>query len=77
MEKIKFGHNLLGCPFDCLMFKYLHCTFIKDLPLWLIQVIDPVVPRYTALLKDEVVPVNVKGASVGVKQVPKHPKVSL
>lgn len=44
--------------------------------LWSVnkKVIDPVVPRYTALLKDEVVPVNVKGASVGVKQVPKHPK---
>ncbi|KAJ8309483.1 hypothetical protein KUTeg_014357 [Tegillarca granosa] len=41
---------------------------------WYLHVIDPVVPRYTALLKDEVVPVNVKGASVGVKQVPKHPK---
>ena len=38
------------------------------------KVIDPIIPRYTALLKDDVVPVTVKGAVVGVKQTPKHPK---
>ncbi|XP_053376330.1 bifunctional glutamate/proline--tRNA ligase-like [Mercenaria mercenaria] len=38
------------------------------------KVIDPVVPRYTALLKAEVVVVNVKGATEGSKQVGKHPK---
>ena len=27
-------------------------------------------------MKDDVVPVTVKGAVVGVKQTPKHPKVS-
>ena len=37
--------------------------------------IDPVVPRYTALLKKDTVVVNVKGASEGFKEVPKHPKV--
>jgi hypothetical protein len=38
-------------------------------------VIDPIVPRYTALLKEEVVPVHVKDASTGVMQKPRHPKV--
>lgn len=38
--------------------------------------IDPIVPRYTALLKDELVTVNIKGAEEGSKTVPKHPKVS-
>lgn len=39
------------------------------------QVIDPVVPRYTALLKSNVVPLNVAGAVLEAKEVPKHPKV--
>ncbi|XP_076096577.1 bifunctional glutamate/proline--tRNA ligase-like isoform X2 [Mytilus galloprovincialis] len=38
------------------------------------KVIDPIVPRYTALLKDDVVPVTMKGAIESMKQVPKHPK---
>nr|XP_020664111.1 bifunctional glutamate/proline--tRNA ligase isoform X1 [Pogona vitticeps] len=38
------------------------------------KVIDPVAPRYTALLKDEVVPVNVPEAPEEVKEVAKHPK---
>ncbi|XP_060579607.1 LOW QUALITY PROTEIN: bifunctional glutamate/proline--tRNA ligase-like [Ruditapes philippinarum] len=38
------------------------------------KVIDPVVPRYTALLKEELVTVNVKGATQGSKEVAKHPK---
>ncbi|XP_061172906.1 bifunctional glutamate/proline--tRNA ligase-like [Saccostrea echinata] len=38
------------------------------------KVIDPIVPRYTALLKKEVVPVHVKDASTGVMSKPKHPK---
>jgi len=41
------------------------------------QVIDPVVPRFTALLASEAVLVNVAGATDGVKQVAKHPKVTL
>ena len=40
------------------------------------QVIDPIVPRFTALLKEEVVPVNISTAKVESKDVPKHPKVS-
>lgn len=44
-------------------------------PVWFTQVIDPIVPRYTALLQSDVVPVNIKGAGVGVKKVPVHPKV--
>ena len=39
------------------------------------KVIDPVVPRYTALEKDQIVVVNVKGAKEGSKEAPKHPKV--
>ncbi|XP_063428728.1 bifunctional glutamate/proline--tRNA ligase-like isoform X1 [Mytilus trossulus] len=38
------------------------------------KVIDPIVPRYTALLKEDVVPVTMKGAVESMKQVPKHPK---
>ncbi|BFZ12382.1 hypothetical protein BsWGS_15421 [Bradybaena similaris] len=38
------------------------------------KVIDPVVPRYTALLKSHVVPLNVEGAVLESKEVAKHPK---
>ncbi|XP_062346422.1 bifunctional glutamate/proline--tRNA ligase isoform X2 [Cinclus cinclus] len=38
------------------------------------KVIDPVAPRYTALLKDAVVPVNIPGAQEEMKEVAKHPK---
>ncbi len=44
----------------------------------MIQVIDPIVPRFTALTKDDSVqpvPVYIKGAKVENKQVQKHPKV--
>lgn len=40
-----------------------------------LQVIDPVAPRYTALLKDAVVPVNIPEAQEEMKEVAKHPKV--
>lgn len=43
----------------------------------ILQVIDPVVPRYTALLKSHAVPLNVEGAVLESKEVAKHPKVSL
>ncbi|XP_058656691.1 bifunctional glutamate/proline--tRNA ligase isoform X4 [Ammospiza caudacuta] len=38
------------------------------------KVIDPVSPRYTALLKDAVVPVNIPEAQEEMKEVAKHPK---
>ncbi|XP_057875960.1 bifunctional glutamate/proline--tRNA ligase isoform X6 [Melospiza georgiana] len=38
------------------------------------KVIDPVAPRYTALLKDAVVPVNIPEAQEEMKEVAKHPK---
>ncbi|XP_040841631.1 bifunctional glutamate/proline--tRNA ligase isoform X2 [Ochotona curzoniae] len=38
------------------------------------KVIDPVAPRYVALLKKEVVPVNVPEAREEMKEVAKHPK---
>lgn len=41
------------------------------------QVIDPVAPRYVALLKKEVIPVNVPDAQEEMKEVPRHPKVAL
>lgn len=41
------------------------------------QVIDPVAPRYVALLKKEVVPVNIPEAREEMKEVAKHPKVAL
>lgn len=43
----------------------------------LLQVIDPVAPRYVALLKKEVVLVNVPEAQEEMKEVAKHPKVAL
>ena len=44
--------------------------------MFVLQVIDPIVPRFTALLKEEVVPVNISAAKVESKEVAKHPKVS-
>ncbi|KAM3930026.1 bifunctional glutamate/proline--tRNA ligase isoform 2-T2 [Leptodactylus fuscus] len=38
------------------------------------KVIDPIAPRYNALLKSQVVPVNVPGAQEGATEVAKHPK---
>ncbi|XP_053523284.1 bifunctional glutamate/proline--tRNA ligase isoform X2 [Artibeus jamaicensis] len=38
------------------------------------KVIDPVAPRYVALLKKEVVPVNIPEAQEEMKEVAKHPK---
>ncbi|XP_067421040.1 bifunctional glutamate/proline--tRNA ligase isoform X2 [Emydura macquarii macquarii] len=38
------------------------------------KVIDPVAPRYTALLKDEVITVNIPEALEEMKEVAKHPK---
>ncbi|XP_066034335.1 bifunctional glutamate/proline--tRNA ligase isoform X3 [Chamaea fasciata] len=38
------------------------------------KVIDPVAPRYSALLKDAVVPVNIPEAQEEMKEVAKHPK---
>ncbi|CAN2387448.1 Bifunctional glutamate proline--tRNA ligase [Pristimantis euphronides] len=38
------------------------------------KVIDPVAPRYNALLKSQVVPVNIPGAQEGMTEVAKHPK---
>ncbi|XP_020664115.3 bifunctional glutamate/proline--tRNA ligase isoform X6 [Pogona vitticeps] len=49
-------------------------AFNKKLRAICKKVIDPVAPRYTALLKDEVVPVNVPEAPEEVKEVAKHPK---
>ena len=39
--------------------------------------IDPVAPRYTALQKDEVVPIFIPEATEEVKGCPLHPKVCL
>ncbi|XP_058021421.1 bifunctional glutamate/proline--tRNA ligase isoform X5 [Ahaetulla prasina] len=38
------------------------------------KVIDPVAPRFTALLKDEIVTVNIPEAQEEMKEVAKHPK---
>ncbi|XP_075060367.1 bifunctional glutamate/proline--tRNA ligase isoform X2 [Mixophyes fleayi] len=40
------------------------------------KVIDPIAPRYSALLKSQVVPVNIPEAEEGVTEVAKHPKNS-
>ena len=39
------------------------------------QVIDPIAPRYTALLKEHVVPVFIPEADEEMKECPLHPKV--
>ena len=39
--------------------------------------IDPVAPRYTALQKDEMVPIFIPEATEEVKECPLHPKVCL
>ena len=39
------------------------------------RVIDPIAPRYTALLKPEVVTMVIDGAKEEMKEHPKHPKV--
>ena len=39
------------------------------------KVIDPIVPRYTALLKNAMILLHVDGATEGTKMVDKHPKV--
>ncbi|XP_073484464.1 bifunctional glutamate/proline--tRNA ligase isoform X3 [Aquarana catesbeiana] len=49
-------------------------AFNKKLRAICKKVIDPVAPRYTALLKSQVVPVNISEAEEGVTQVAKHPK---
>ncbi|XP_068089017.1 bifunctional glutamate/proline--tRNA ligase isoform X3 [Hyperolius riggenbachi] len=38
------------------------------------KVIDPIAPRYTALLKSQVLPVNIPDAEEGVTEAAKHPK---
>uniref|UniRef100_A0A670I0H7 Bifunctional glutamate/proline--tRNA ligase n=1 Tax=Podarcis muralis TaxID=64176 RepID=A0A670I0H7_PODMU len=49
-------------------------SFNKKLRAICKKVIDPVAPRYTALLKNEVVTVNVPEAQEEMKEVAKHPK---
>ncbi|XP_029890833.1 bifunctional glutamate/proline--tRNA ligase isoform X3 [Aquila chrysaetos chrysaetos] len=49
-------------------------SFNKKLRAICKKVIDPVAPRYTALLKDAVVPVNIPEAQEEMKEVAKHPK---
>ncbi|XP_077195866.1 bifunctional glutamate/proline--tRNA ligase isoform X5 [Paroedura picta] len=49
-------------------------SFNKKLRAICKKVIDPVAPRHTALLKDEVVIVNVPEAQEEMKEVAKHPK---
>uniref|UniRef100_A0A3Q1MSP0 Bifunctional glutamate/proline--tRNA ligase n=1 Tax=Bos taurus TaxID=9913 RepID=A0A3Q1MSP0_BOVIN len=49
-------------------------AFNKKLRALCKKVIDPVAPRYVALLKKEVVPVNIPEAQEEMKEVAKHPK---
>nr|XP_036870215.1 LOW QUALITY PROTEIN: bifunctional glutamate/proline--tRNA ligase [Manis javanica] len=49
-------------------------AFNKKLRALCKKVIDPVAPRYVALLKKEVIPVNIPGALEEKKEVAKHPK---
>ncbi|XP_035290073.1 bifunctional glutamate/proline--tRNA ligase isoform X3 [Anguilla anguilla] len=49
-------------------------AFNKKLPISCKKVIDPVAPRFTALLGTHVVPVSIPTASEEMKEVAKHPK---
>jgi hypothetical protein len=51
------------------------CVLSNSSMLFILQVIDPVVPRYTALLKSDAILVNVAGATETKSEVQKHPKV--
>ena len=52
-----------------------HANFPYVLQLKFAQVIDPIAPRYTALQKDEMVPVFIPEAQEDMKECPLHPKV--
>ena len=52
-----------------------HPNFHYVLQLKFAQVIDPIAPRYTALQKDEMVPVFIPEAQEDMKECPLHPKV--
>ena len=52
-----------------------HPNFPYVLQLKFAQVIDPIAPRYTALQKDEMVPVFIPEAQEDMKECPLHPKV--
>ena len=41
------------------------------------KIIDPVVPRYFAVVKEGAVPIVVEGATEESKPYPKHPKVGM
>ncbi|KAA0711364.1 Bifunctional glutamate/proline--tRNA ligase [Triplophysa tibetana] len=49
-------------------------SFNKKLPVSCKKVIDPVAPRYTALVSSQVIPVFVSEAKEEMKEVAKHPK---
>uniref|UniRef100_A0A9J7XZ10 Bifunctional glutamate/proline--tRNA ligase n=1 Tax=Cyprinus carpio carpio TaxID=630221 RepID=A0A9J7XZ10_CYPCA len=49
-------------------------AFNKKLPVSCKKVIDPIAPRYTALLNSQVVPVCISEAKEEMKEVAKHPK---
>ena len=60
----------------CDLFLSLRSIRFMDL-VFVLQVIDPVAPRYTALQKDEMVPIFIPKATEEVKECPLHPKVCL
>uniref|UniRef100_A0A673JXA8 proline--tRNA ligase n=1 Tax=Sinocyclocheilus rhinocerous TaxID=307959 RepID=A0A673JXA8_9TELE len=49
-------------------------AFNKKLPVSCKKVIDPIAPRYTALLSSQVIPVCISEAKEEMKEVAKHPK---
>ena len=60
----------------CDLFFSVRSILFMDL-VFVLQVIDPVAPRYTALQKDEMVPIFIPEATEEVKECPLHPKVCL
>ena len=51
------------------------CVCVCDPLPSLSRVIEPIAPRYSALLKTEVVTMKIEGAVEEMKPHPKHPKV--
>ena len=54
-----------------------HVPWLTVISLSPLRVIDPIAPRYTALLKAEVVTMVIEGAKEEIKMQPKHPKVHI
>lgn len=72
-----FGHRSDYSYMSVLLAFFCFVFLTSFLFLFVWQVIDPVAPRYTALSSSYTVPVSVSDAKEEMKEVAKHPKVSV